>query len=97
MRILQSLGVHRDFGTGRIVPNSWRGDWRALRNAEQSFGPAPVESTGAEVDDQLAAPAELRTPNMHRAKKSLNKECEGWPRGGPARSKKAQREEGKHT
>jgi hypothetical protein len=35
---------------------------------------------GAEVDYQVAAPAELRTPNLHRAKKSLNKEC-GWKDG----------------
>jgi hypothetical protein len=33
-----------------------------------------------EVDKQVAAPAETRTPNLHRAKKSLTKEC-GWKGG----------------
>jgi hypothetical protein len=44
----------------------------------------------AEVDYQVAAPAETRTPNWHRAKKSLNKEC-GWKdgdRGGLAQDSK---------
>ena len=44
----------------------------------------------AEVDSQVAAPAETRTPNWHRAKKSLNKEC-GWKdgdRGGLAQESK---------
>src|ERR1700722_14712069 len=43
---------------------------------------------GAEVDYQVAAPAESRTPNLHRAKQSLTKEC-GWKdgdRGGPAQT-----------
>ena len=33
-----------------------------------------------EVDNQVAAPAETRTPNLHRAKTSLIKEC-GWKGG----------------
>jgi hypothetical protein len=33
-----------------------------------------------EVDNQVAAPAETRTLNLHRAKKSLNQEC-GWKGG----------------
>jgi len=33
-----------------------------------------------EVDNQVAAPAETRTPNWHRAKRSLNEEC-GWKGG----------------
>jgi len=34
-----------------------------------------------EVENQVAAPAETRTPNWHRAKqKSLNEEC-GWKGG----------------
>jgi hypothetical protein len=36
---------------------------------------------GREVENQVAAPAETRTPNWHRAKqKSLNEEC-GWKGG----------------
>jgi hypothetical protein len=36
---------------------------------------------GREVDNQVAAPAEMRTPNLHRVKqKSLNEEC-GWKGG----------------
>jgi hypothetical protein len=56
--------------------------------------PAPVESTGAEVDDQAAASAELRTPKMHRAKKSLNKEC-GWKDGHGAARLEARNHRGK--
>jgi hypothetical protein len=33
-----------------------------------------------EVDNQAAAPAETRTPNLHRAKKPLIEEC-GWKGG----------------
>jgi hypothetical protein len=33
-----------------------------------------------QVDNQVAAPAETRTPNWHRAKTSLNEEC-GWKDG----------------
>jgi hypothetical protein len=45
---------------------------------------------GAEVDSQVAAPAEWRTPNLHRAKIRSTKEC-GWKdgdRGGPAQTEK---------
>jgi hypothetical protein len=33
-----------------------------------------------EVENQVAAPAETRTPNLHRAQQSLTKEC-GWKGG----------------
>jgi len=32
---------------------------------------------GAEVDYQVAAPAELRTPNLHRAKNRSTKSADG--------------------
>jgi hypothetical protein len=35
---------------------------------------------GTEVDKQVAAPAETRTPNLHRANQSLIEEC-GWKGG----------------
>jgi len=35
---------------------------------------------GTEVDNQVAAPAATRTPNLHRAKQSLTEEC-GWKGG----------------
>jgi hypothetical protein len=35
---------------------------------------------GTEVDNQVAAPAETRTPNLHRANQSLIEEC-GWKGG----------------
>jgi len=36
---------------------------------------------GTEVDNQVAAPAETRTPNLHRAnQKALIEEC-GWKGG----------------
>src|SRR6266404_585322 len=41
---------------------------------------------GTEVDYQVAAPTEMRTPNLHRAINRSIKEC-GWKdgdRGGPA-------------
>jgi hypothetical protein len=34
----------------------------------------------AEVDKQVAAPAETRTPTLHRAQQSLTEEC-GWKGG----------------
>ena len=41
----------------------------------------PSQEMGAEVENQLAAPTEARTPNRHRAKsKSLIQEC-GWKGG----------------
>src|ERR1019366_8167430 len=42
-----------------------------------SPGPAPVEEGGAKVDYQVAAPAELRTPNLHRAKNRSPKSADG--------------------
>src|ERR1700692_3499493 len=45
---------------------------------------------GAKGDSQVAAPAELRTPNLHRANYRSTKEC-GWKdgdRGGPAQTEK---------
>ena len=33
-----------------------------------------------EVDNQVAAPAETRTPNLHRAKQIAHREC-GWKDG----------------
>ena len=35
---------------------------------------------GTEVDKQVAAPAETRTPNLHRANKVAHREC-GWKGG----------------
>jgi uncharacterized membrane protein len=40
-------------------------------------GPASVEEMGAKVDYQVAAPAETRTPNMHRAKIAQLKSADG--------------------
>jgi hypothetical protein len=36
---------------------------------------------GEQVDNQVAAPAETRTPNLHRAKRIAPRECE-WKHGG---------------
>jgi hypothetical protein len=42
-------------------------------------GPDPVEQMGAKVDYQVAAPAETRTPNLHRAKIAHKRvRMEGW-------------------
>src|SRR5216684_1465383 len=40
-------------------------------------GPASVEEMGAKVDYQVAAPAESRTPNLHRAKIAQPKSADG--------------------
>ena len=39
--------------------------------------PTSVETMGAEVDYKVAAPAELRTPNLHRAKNRFTKSADG--------------------
>ena len=39
--------------------------------------PTSVETMGAEVDYKVAAPAELRTPNLHRAKNRSTKSADG--------------------
>jgi hypothetical protein len=52
---------------------------------------------GAEVDYQVAAPAEMSTPNLHRAK-IAQKEC-GWKdgdRGGSARMPSKPQKEGEN-
>jgi hypothetical protein len=46
--------------------------------ATKSWPNSPYQR-GAEVDNQVAAPAETGTPNLHRAQ-SLNQEC-GWKDG----------------
>jgi hypothetical protein len=37
--------------------------------------PTSIVEMGAEVDNQVAAPAETRTPNLHRANKTAQREC----------------------
>jgi transposase len=54
-------------GARTALVNAARGDCGQV--------PDPLPSYGREVDSQVAAPAETRTPNWHRAKKSLNKGC----------------------
>jgi hypothetical protein len=46
--------------------------------ATKSWGPTPTE-VGREVDNQVAAPTERRTPTLHRAN-IAHKECE-WKDG----------------
>jgi hypothetical protein len=47
--------------------------------ATKSWGPTPTEEVGIEVDYQVAAPTETRTPTLHRAN-IAHKECE-WKDG----------------
>ena len=57
--------------------------------ATKSWGPASTEEVGGEVDNQVAAPTETSTPNLHRAK-IAHQEC-GWKdgdRGGLAEREK---------
>ena len=42
-------------------------------------GPTPIDEIGAEVDNQVAAPTELGTPTLQRAKTAQNRlRMEGW-------------------
>ena len=47
--------------------------------ATKSWGPTLTETVGREVDNQVAAPTETRTPTLHRAN-IAHKEC-GWKDG----------------
>jgi hypothetical protein len=47
--------------------------------ATKSWGPTLTETVGREVDYQVAAPTETRTPTLHRAN-IAHKEC-GWKDG----------------
>jgi hypothetical protein len=47
-----------------------------------------------EVDNQVAAPAETRTPNLHRANKIAHLEC-GW-KGGDSASDSAEKNNRDH-
>jgi len=47
--------------------------------ATNSWGPTLTETVGREVDNQVAAPTETRTPTLHRAN-IAHKEC-GWKDG----------------
>jgi hypothetical protein len=50
--------------------------------ATKSWGPTLTESVGREVDYQVAAPTETRTPNWHRAKIAHQRvRMEGWRQG----------------
>ena len=47
--------------------------------AAKSWGPTPTETVGTEVDSQVAAPSETRTPNLHRANIAHKRvRMEGW-------------------
>ena len=47
--------------------------------ATKSWGPTPTESVGREVDSQVAAPTETRTPTLHRANIAHQRvRMEGW-------------------
>src|ERR1700674_4528455 len=50
---------------------------RVQVTATKSWGPTPTETVGTEVDYQVAAPAELRTPNLHRANNRSTKSADG--------------------
>ena len=45
--------------------------------ATKSWGPTPAEEVGREVDYQVAAPTEMRTPNLHRATIAQQKSADG--------------------
>ena len=52
---------------------------RVQVTATKSWGPTPTGTVGREVDYQVAAPTETRTPNLHRANiahKTVR--MEGW-------------------
>jgi hypothetical protein len=50
--------------------------------ATKSWGPTPAGEVGREVDSQVAAPTETRTPNLHRANIAHQRvRMEGWRQG----------------
>jgi len=50
--------------------------------ATKSWGLTPVGKEGREVDSQVAAPTETRTPNLHRANIVHQRvRMEGWRQG----------------
>ena len=52
---------------------------RVQVSATKSWGPTPAEKVGAEVDSQVAAPTETRTPTLHRANIAHQRvRMEGW-------------------
>jgi hypothetical protein len=52
---------------------------RVQVTATKSWGPTLTESVGEEVDSQVAAPTETRTPNLHRANIAHQRvRMEGW-------------------
>jgi len=55
---------------------------RVQVTATKSWGPTPTETVGREVDSQVAAPTETRTPNLHRANIAHQRvRMEGWRQG----------------
>jgi hypothetical protein len=55
---------------------------RVQVTATKSWGPTLTESVGREVDSQVAAPTETRTPTRHRAKIAHQRvRMEGWRQG----------------
>src|SRR5258707_15780596 len=50
---------------------------RVQVTATKSWGPTLTESVGREVDSQVAAPTETRTPNLHRAKIAQQRSADG--------------------
>src|SRR6202140_5991566 len=52
---------------------------RVQVTATKSWGPTPTETVGEEVDSQVAAPTETRTPTLHRANIAHQRvRMEGW-------------------
>jgi hypothetical protein len=55
---------------------------RVQVTATKSWGPTPAGEVGREVDSQVAAPTETRTPNLHRANIAHQRvRMEGWRQG----------------
>src|ERR1700687_5557493 len=62
---------------------------RVQVTATKSWGPTLTESVGTEVDYQVAAPTETRTPNWHRANIAHKRvRMEGWRQRRPGSNAK---------
>src|ERR1700693_5426838 len=62
---------------------------RVQVTATKSWGPTPTETVGTEVDYQVAAPTETRTPNWHRATMAQQRvRMEGWRQRRPGSNAK---------
>jgi hypothetical protein len=74
-------GFHQTIRTWLSPARTWKVHFARLEAICYPFHVFPRKRFDAQlIWKHVAAPAETRTPNWHRANQSLNQEC-GWKRG----------------